>query len=116
MALFREQQFIRPRRKQSFLFKVKEVIDLENYLEDEDHCNIDRYIVGCILFAIFSRARFGDLRFTERCIVDLDALLSRASKLGTSRCGAAGNKVGLPLPLVAPVKGFSKYFVGENLH
>ena len=66
MALFREQQFIRPRRKQSFLFKVKEIIDLENYLEDEDNCNIDRYIVGCILFAIFSRARFGDLRFTER--------------------------------------------------
>lgn len=68
-GLIRQQLMDRPRRKQSRTFRVKEIIDLENFLEDKGNCSIDRYIVACVLFTIFSRSRFGDLHCIEKCIV-----------------------------------------------
>ncbi len=118
-GLVRGQTLSRPRRRQSRTFRVKEIVDLECFLEDEGNCSVDRFIAGCVLFAIFGRCRFGDLRHVERYIIDYSPVIQAQigyieAWSGSHKMRSAGSKNGLPLPLVAPVKGFSKNVWGRT--
>jgi len=101
----------RPRRKQSRPFRVSELVVLEEYLMCDSHSIVDRYICGCILFAVFACARFGDLRDIEKFVEDIP---EDHPELGFIEMHSASHKMrssadglGLALPLVAPVRGFS---------
>ena len=94
-------------------------MDLECFLEDEGNCSVDRFIAGCVLFAIFGRCRFGDLRYVERYIIDYSPIIQAQvgyieAWSGSHKMRSAGSKIGLPLPLVAPIKGFPKNVWGRT--
>ena len=101
----------RPRRKQSRPFRVHELVTLENFLMNENHSLVDRYICGCILFAVFSGARFGDLRDIEKFVEDIPSDQPEHGFLeihsASHKTRATGDGLGMALPLVAPVRGFS---------
>ena len=100
----------KPRRKQSRCFKVEEIKSLEAFLADPCKASVDRYAMGCVLFAIYSRARFADLFDIEEFIPDVIEtpngwrgyleLRSASHKLRS-----VGDGLGLSLPLIAPVRG-----------
>ena len=101
----------RARRKQSRPFLVSELVRLEEFLMCSANSLVDRYICGCVLFAVFARARFGDLRDIEQFIEDIPedhpemGFLEMHSASHKMRSSADG--LGLALPLVAPVRGFA---------
>lgn len=113
-------QLDRKPRKQSRPFTVAEVVILEEFLADEDRDLRDRYGVGVILFAIFARARFGDLRCLQSVLKDFNDHDLRKTEVGyiearstSHKMRSVGNRIGLPLPMVAPIKGFSKHVWGK---
>lgn len=108
----------RPRRKQSRPFRVDELVTLEEFLMNDNHSLVDRYICGCTLFAVFSCARFGDLRDIEKFVEDIP---SDHPELGflemhsaSHKTRATGDGLGMALPLVAPVRGFSSGLWGVH--
>ena len=108
----------RARRKQSRPFLVSELVRLEEFLMCSTNSLVDRYICGCVLFAVFARARFGDLRDIEQFIEDVPedhpelGFLEMHSASHKMRSAADG--LGLALPLVAPVRGFAKGLWGVH--
>ena len=101
----------RARRKQSRPFLVSELVRLGEFLMCSTNSLVDRYICGCVLFAVFARARFGDLKDLEQFIEDIPedhpemGFLEMHSASHKMRSAADG--LGLALPLVAPVRGFA---------
>ena len=80
----------------------------------------DRYGVGVILFAIFARARFGDLRRLQGVLKEISDLDLKKTEVGylearstSHKMRSVGNRIGLPLPMIAPIKGFSKHVWGK---
>eukprot|EP00435_Cladocopium_sp_Y103_P045581 s2791_g13.t1 len=105
----------RPLRKQSTVPSVAALKHLENFLSDESVALVDRYAAGVFLFAVFARARFGDLRKISSITLD-EAEHADGDHLGylemssaSHKMRATGNRLGSHLPLVAPLKG-----VGES--
>ena len=106
----------RKRRVQSRPFLVSEIEALEIFLASTDNALVDRYICGRILFAVFSRARFGDLRVVEQYCEDIppECLKNGFIELDSAshKMRRRGDSLGLALPLVAPVRGFTKSLWG----
>eukprot|EP00435_Cladocopium_sp_Y103_P030499 s4056_g7.t1 len=105
----------RPLRKQSTVLSVAALKHLEGILSDESVALVDRYAAGVFLFAVFARARFGDLRKISSITLD-EAEHADGDHLGylemssaSHKMRATGNRLGSHLPLVAPLKG-----VGES--
>ena len=119
-GIFRLAGQNRPLRKQSSVLTVSALQFLEAELDNENLALVDRYAIGVILFATYSRARFGDLRKISTVILD------EASSMGTDCLGyiemnsashkmrAFGNRLGAHLPLVAPIKGLGKAAWGKT--
>ena len=104
-------------RKQSRPFTVAEVVILEKFLADESRDLRDRYGIGVVLFA---RARFGDLRQLQGALKDFGVFGCKVAEIGciearsnSHKMKSVGNRIGLPLPMVAPIKGFSKHVWGR---
>ena len=58
-----------PEAKSARPLNVSEVAKLE-YAMEKPMDNIDRYLIGCILFAIYSRSRWSDLKFVDELWFD----------------------------------------------
>ena len=100
--------------------QLAEVVILEEFLADESRDLRDRYGVGVILFAIFARARFGDLRRLQGVLKDFSDHDVKKTEVGylearstSHKMRSVGNRIGLPLPMVAPLKGFSRHLWGK---
>ena len=75
---------------------------------------------GFSFFAIYSRARYGDLRRIAKIIID-EVSESNESSLGfiemlseSHKMRATGNRLGAHLPLIAPTKGLSEIAWGRE--
>lgn len=69
-GIFRAAAQNRPLRKQSSVLTVPAIQHLESLLGDDSLATVDRYATGVFLFAIFARARFGDLRQISSIVID----------------------------------------------
>lgn len=119
-GIFRTAGQNRPLRKQSSVLTVAALQFLEAELDNENLALVDRYAIGVILFATYSRARFGDLRRVSSIILD-EASSMDADCLGyiemnsaSHKMRAFGNRLGAHLPLVAPIKGLGKAAWGKT--
>ena len=100
----------RPGRKQARPLTVKEVMHLEQCLQDSSMNLFDRYAAGAFLFAIYGRCRWSDLRSVDS--FELDVSMDRGVPCGFISFATYNHKTaaqvarhGLPLALVAPVWG-----------
>ena len=100
----------RPGREQARPLTVREVSFLETCILDTKLDLFDRFAASSFLFAIYSRARWSDLRSLRS--FDLDVSLQEGTPCGfmgfstfLHKTAAQVAKHGLPLPLVAPIWG-----------
>ncbi len=91
------------------LLTLDEVRRLELILYG-DFALYDKYLTGCILFAIFSRSRWSDLNYID--FLDLDVTETpegpyRYVERGTKhqKAGTSALKKALVMPLVTPIYG-----------
>ena len=108
-GILRKARLERPEKKQARPLLVAEVLDLEAALADGSRPLIDRYCIGAFLFALYGRARLGDLRILDCFFTDL--LEDRESECGyletlslSHKCRGASNSRGMRLHLVVPAK------------
>ncbi len=97
-------------RRQSRTLKVTELKYLELFLSDETKSLVDRFAAGTMLFAVYSRARIGDLAAVQS--VSLDVCRAGGAYKGYIEARSLSHKMrisssglGLNLPLVAPIVG-----------
>eukprot|EP00435_Cladocopium_sp_Y103_P032700 s386_g8.t1 len=119
-GVMRAAQQSRPLQKQSTTLNVKTLQFLEQFLQDQGRSLVDRYAAGVIVFAVYSRARFGDLRRIARIILD-EADGGSDGSLGfiemhsaSHKMRATGNRLGAHLPLIAPIKGLTQGAWGKD--
>ena len=110
----------RPLRRQSTVLTVEALLFLESFLENQQAVGVDRYAAGVILFATYSRARFGDLRSISYVLVD-EVPPNNEESIGflemhsaSHKMRATGNRLGSHLPLVAPLKGLGPTAWGKT--
>lgn len=95
--------------KQSRPLTLAEVKFIEEFMMS-DMDVFDRYIAGCILFAIYSRSRWSDLAFLSDLALDTtETELGRVGFVeGSTRfqkTGSTALKRAMQMPLVAPIRG-----------
>eukprot|EP00435_Cladocopium_sp_Y103_P011314 s1805_g2.t4 len=119
-GIIRAAQQSRPLRKQSTTLNVKTLMYLESYLSDSTKAVVDRYACGVFLFAVYARARFGDLRKISKVLIDVAPDTNEGS-LGfleahsaSHKMRATGNRLGAHLPLIAPIKGVGQRAWGHD--
>ena len=119
-GIMRGVQQSRPLRRQSTSLNIKTLQFLEDFMIDPQNSIVDRYASGVFLFAVYARARFGDLRRISRVIIDLASDESEGS-LGylemhssSHKMRATGNRLGAHLPLIAPIKGLGQHAWGHT--
>jgi len=110
----------RPLRRQSTVLTVDALLFLEALLEDSQVAGVDRYAVGVVLFATYSRARFGDLKSIASILID-EVPPNKEESIGflemhsaSHKMRATGNRLGSHLPLVAPLKGLGPTSWGKT--
>lgn len=101
-----------PEAKSARPLSVSEVARLEFAME-KPMDNIDKYMIGCILFAIYSRSRWSDLKFVDE--LWLDKQLYKDLPIGYVESRTKYHKTATSLlkkqrfmPLVSPVLGVTK--------
>ena len=101
---------MRKEKSQARVLTVKEVEHLELYLADERCTLTDRFASGCMLFCLYSRSRWSDIRKIYSFYADIDEKEGKIS--GYLECKTRSHKTsrlvakgGLAMPLVAPVWG-----------
>ena len=103
----------RKQRKQSRPLTVAELNYLERFLADEGNSLQDRYAIGCCLFAIYSRARVGDLAALASTTADIFQTQDGRwhghleAQSNSHKMRATSSALGLNLALIAPVQGVS---------
>ena len=118
-GILRKARLERPEKKQARALLVREVLDLEAALADNARPLIDRYCAGAFLFALYGRARLGDLRVLDCFITDL--LEENASECGylealslSHKCRSASNSKGMRVHIVVPAKGIGPRCWGKD--
>ncbi len=108
----------RKRRVQSRPFLVSEVEVLERFLASLANALVDRYICGGVLFAIFSRSRFGDLRVVEQYHEDIPQECPENGFIelhsASHKMRRKGDSLGLALPLGSS-QALHQIFVGRAI-
>ena len=102
---------LRPPRRQARPLQCTELAFLERFIDDPKKSMIDRYGIGVCLFAVYARARIGDLRPIEKLALDTndDFTYGYLEAHSTShKMRRVGNRLGLPLPLIAPLRGVTE--------
>ena len=99
----------RPDLRQARRFTVAEVLYLEKVLGDPTVDINDRCACGALLFALYGRCTWSDLRRVSQCELDINPIDGRTIGQGfTTFFHETASQVarhGLPLPLIAPVWG-----------
>ena len=110
LRLIEASDACRPEKKQARVLTVTEVAYLETSLTNEHLSLVDRFACGCMLFCLYTRSRWSDLKkvYGFQCDVMEDS--GRIS--GYIECRTRSHKTarlvarsGLAMPLVAPVWG-----------
>ena len=101
---------MKPEKKQARVLTVREVEFLETCLADERLDRTDRVACGCMLFCLYSRSRWSDLRKIYGFVTDVRGVSGHIS--GYLECRTRSHKTsrqiaksGLAMPLVAPLWG-----------
>ena len=110
--LIEKQDSIRKEKVQARVLTVQEVEFFETFLSDERADITDRVACGCMLFCLYSRSRWSDIRKIYNFVSDIaedDGKISgylecRTRSHKTARLVAKG---GISMPLVAPVWGIT---------
>ena len=110
--LIEKQDSLRKEKVQARVLTVQEVEFLETYLSDERADLTDRVACGCMLFCLYRRSRWSDIRKIYNFVTDIaedDGKISgylecRTRSHKTARLVAKG---GISMPLVAPVWGIT---------
>ena len=109
----------RAEKTQARLLTVKEVESLETCLSKEQISLVDRVACGCMLFCLYSRSRWSDLK--KVYVFQADVTESQRKKSGYLECPTRSHKTarlagksGLAMPLVAPVWGVSLLWEGPS--
>jgi hypothetical protein len=95
--------------KQSCPLKLSEVKFIEEFMMSDLNV-FDRYIAGCILFAIYSRSRWSDLAFlSDLCLDTAETELGLVGFVEGStkfqKTGSTALKRAMQMPLVSPIRG-----------
>ena len=100
----------RSEKKQARVLTVAEVEKLEMCLSDEQISLVDRVACGCMLFCLYSRSRWSDLKKIYGFQSDISEHCGKLS--GYIECRTRSHKTarlvarsGLAMPLVAPIWG-----------
>jgi len=100
----------RREKKQARVLTVAEVERLESCLSDEQISIVDRVACGCMLFCLYSRSRWSDLKKVYGFESDIAEHFGKIS--GYLECRTRSHKTGrlvarsgLAMPLVAPIWG-----------
>ena len=105
----RREALHRPPKKQARPFLASEVLALEEFVADYSQSAIDRYGAGCLLFAIYSVARLGDLKAVEAFELDYlegpDAFGFLETTSFSHKTRMTSNAQGFQLKLVSPIRG-----------
>ena len=99
--------------KQARALTVAELQKLEQFMVEQND-DRDKYIMGCVLFCVFSRSRWSDLAMLDKLTLDISEMpggecygfvesCTRFQKTGTSAI-----KKTLQMPLVAPIAGVTQ--------
>ena len=114
-GLIRKCEQERPPLKQSRVLTAKEVLALETLFIEGDLQLIDRYALGCFLFLIFAISRVSDVSFLDTMTLDIQEGLDETSNPGYLEASTMHHKTqhvkskqGIPLHLVAPVRGLHR--------
>ena len=114
-GLIRKCEQERPPLKQSRVLTAKEVSALETLFIEGDLQPIDRYALGCFLFLIFAISRVSDVSFLDIMTLDIQEGLDETSNPGYLEASTMHHKTqqvkskqGIPLHLVAPVRGLHR--------
>ena len=110
--LIEKQDSMRKEKVQARVLTVQEVEFLEIFLSDERADITDRVACGCMLFCLYSRSRWSDIRKIYNFVSDITEdegkisgyLECRTRSHKTARLVAKG---GISMPLVAPVWGIT---------
>ena len=101
---------MKPEKKQARVLTLREVEFLETCLSDERLDRTDPVACGCMLFCLYSRSRWSDLRKIYGFVMDVREVNGHIS--GYLECRTRSHKTsrqiaksGLAMPLVAPVWG-----------
>ena len=118
-GILRKTRLDRPALKQARTLLVSEVLALEAALVDDSFAVVDRYCIGAFLFALYARARLGDLKVLDAFIVDLladseDACGYLEALSLSHKCRGTSNPRGQRLHLVAPAKGLGPRSWGKD--
>ena len=113
-GLMRRHRVNRQPRRQARALTVAEVLVLERFVCDDRMTAVDRVGVGSFLFALFSRARLGDLCQVAKVTLDVSpgdptwaiGFLDVVSLSHKTRAMSAA--LGMQLNLIAPSRGVSK--------
>ena len=118
-GILRKARLERPEKKQARTLLVAEVLDLEALLADGARPLIDRYCAGAFLFALYGRARLGDLRALDCFITDL--LEDGTDGCGylevlslSHKCRSTSNSRGMRMHIVVPAKGIGPRSWGKD--
>ena len=114
-GLIRKCEQERPPLKQSRVLTAKEVLALETLFIEGDLQLLDRYALGCFLFLIFAISRVSDVSFLDTMTLDIQEGLDETSNPGYLEASTMHHKTqhvkskqGIPLHLVAPVRGLHR--------
>ena len=117
----RRANLMKPARNQAAPLGVRDVRALESFLANKEHHCVDRFVVGAFLFAVYARARLGDLKSISAVTLDF-----RRKGDGTVQSGylelksyshkarSARSARGYDLPLVAPIQGVGQALWGVH--
>ncbi|CAE7519209.1 unnamed protein product [Symbiodinium sp. CCMP2592] len=118
-GILRKARLERPAKKQARALLASEVLALEALLADECRPLIDRFCAGAFLFALYGRARLGDLRVLDCFITDL--LEDSASGCGylevlslSHKCRSTSNSQGMRMHILVPAKGIGPRCWGKD--
>ena len=118
-GILRKARLERPEKKQARALLVREVLDLEALLADHARPLIDRYCAGAFLFALYGRARLGDLKVLDCFVTDL--LEDNAGECGylealslSHKCRGTSNSRGMRMHIVVPAKGIGPRCWGKD--
>ena len=89
-----------------------EILHLENLMTEQID-TVDRYYLGCLLFALYARCRWSDLASVESLEFDFMFRKGRITGFAEARTrehktGGHEEKRAMYMPLVAPAVGLSK--------
>ena len=118
----RRANLMKPARNQASPLGVRDVQALESFLANKDHRCVDRFVVGAFLFAVYARARLGDLKSVSAVTLDFRRKGNGAVQSGylelksySHKARSARSARGYDLPLVAPIQGVGQGLWGVHL-